>query len=105
MLVWPLPRNLLTLFLLLLFCPSLPPSGLKFSTTITKFGVAVDKTEEMIGSFACGEKLIKYRMPEESAPSGMMMRTSFSAQGKLQDDDDKVHAQWNYAFEIKKNWP
>jgi hypothetical protein len=42
---------------------------------------------------------------EESAPSGMMMRTSYSAQGKLQDDDGKVHAQWNYSFEIKKNWP
>lgn len=80
-------------------------SGLKFSTAIHKFGVTVDRSEEMVGSFApSGEKVITFRLPEETAPSGFVMRGSYTAEGKLIDDDGRVHAQWDYAFEIKKQW-
>jgi Rho GDP-dissociation inhibitor len=65
---------------------------------VQKFGVTVDKTTEMLGSYAPSPKLITHRLPEEDAPSGMLARGSFTAKAKLSDDDGRTHAEFEYAF-------
>lgn len=80
-------------------------SGLRFSLTVMKLGLKVDSSEEMVGSFApSGSKTIVFRLPEETTPSGMLMRGNYTVEGKLWDDDGKVHAKWQYAIKITKDW-
>ena len=40
----------------------------------------------------------------ETAPSGMMMRGHYKAVSKFVDDDNQVHLQFEWSFDIKKDW-
>jgi Rho GDP-dissociation inhibitor len=40
----------------------------------------------------------------ETAPSGFAARGAYKAVSKFVDDDDHVHLQFEWAFEIKKDW-
>jgi len=79
-------------------------SGLKFILSIRRLKLEVERSEEMLGSFAPSDKLIVFPLPEETAPSGIFARGSYQAVGKLVDDDGKCHCEFQYAIEIKKNW-
>ncbi|KAG0049065.1 hypothetical protein BGZ83_006072 [Gryganskiella cystojenkinii] len=99
-------------------------SGLKYRHVIKRGPITVDKTEEMIGSYAAQvapiEKkasfeelkdadskkayLRKQKFATEEAPSGMMARGHYEARSKFVDDDGTVHKAWNWSFDIKKDW-
>ena len=64
----------------------------------------MDKTSDMLGSYAPSPRLITHRLQEEDAPSGMLARGSFTAKAKVTDDDGRTHAEFEYQFELKKNW-
>lgn len=49
------------------------------------------------------EKLMTTVEPE-TAPSGMMMRGHYKAVSKFVDDDNQVHLQFEWSFDIKKDW-
>ncbi|KAG8472587.1 hypothetical protein CXB51_034369 [Gossypium anomalum] len=57
-------------------------SGLNYTNTVWKTGVR-----------------------EETTPSGLFARGSYSATTKFVDDNGKAYLYMNYHFEIKKNWP
>jgi hypothetical protein len=40
----------------------------------------------------------------ETAPSGMLGRGHYSAISKFVDDDNHVHLQFKWSFDIKKDW-
>ncbi|KAL9678520.1 hypothetical protein QQ045_016364 [Rhodiola kirilowii] len=79
-------------------------SGLKYTNTVWKTGMKVDSTKEMIGTFSPQAEPYTHEMPEETTPSGMFARGSYSAKSKFLDDDNKCYLEINYTFDIRKDW-
>jgi Rho GDP-dissociation inhibitor len=40
----------------------------------------------------------------ETAPSGMLGRGHYEAVSKFVDDDNHIHLQFKWSFDIKKDW-
>ncbi|KAG8640518.1 rho GDP-dissociation inhibitor 1 [Manihot esculenta] len=79
-------------------------SGLKYTNTVWKTGVKVDSAKEMLGTFSPQPEPYTHLMPEETTPSGMFARGTYSARSKFLDDDDKCYLEINYTFDIRKEW-
>lgn len=79
--------------------------GLKYTNNVWKTGLKVDSSKEMLGTFSPQAEPYIHVMPEETTPSGMFARGSYSAKTKFVDDDNKCYLELNYAFDIQKDWP
>lgn len=79
-------------------------SGLKYTNTVWKTGVKVDSTKEMLGTFSPQSEPYTHEMHEETTPSGIFARGSYSARSKFIDDDNKCYLEINYTFDIRKDW-
>ncbi|KAK7851558.1 rho gdp-dissociation inhibitor 1 [Quercus suber] len=79
-------------------------SGLKYTNTVWKTGVKVDSIKEMIGTFSPQAEPYSHEMPEETTPSGIFARGTYSARSKFIDDDNKCYLEINYTFDIRKDW-
>ncbi|KAI4311929.1 hypothetical protein MLD38_036793 [Melastoma candidum] len=79
-------------------------SGLRYTNTVWKTGVKVDSIKEMIGTFSPQAEVYTHEMPEETTPSGMFARGSYTARSKFVDDDNKCYLEINYTFDIRKDW-
>lgn len=66
--------------------------------------ILVDKMTHMVGSYPPKTEIQSYLTPPEDAPSGLMARGSYSVNSLFTDDDKNHHLQWEWAFEIKKDW-
>uniref|UniRef100_A0A803LRH1 Rho GDP-dissociation inhibitor 1 n=1 Tax=Chenopodium quinoa TaxID=63459 RepID=A0A803LRH1_CHEQI len=78
--------------------------GLKYTNTVWKTGIKVDKTKEMLGTFSPQLESYTHEMPEETTPSGYFVRGSYTARTKFLDDDNKCYLEINYTFDIRKDW-
>ncbi|XP_077297207.1 rho GDP-dissociation inhibitor [Arctopsyche grandis] len=78
--------------------------GLKYVQKIYRLGVPVDKMVHMVGSYPPKAEIQSYTTPPEDAPSGMISRGSYTVNSLFTDDDKNRHLQWEWAFEIKKDW-
>jgi hypothetical protein len=67
-------------------------------------GLAVDKTEAMLGSYGPRAEVYEKKFEQETAPSGMMARGKYDVRSRFVDDDKNVHLEWNWTFEIAKDW-
>ncbi|KAJ8759749.1 hypothetical protein K2173_009850 [Erythroxylum novogranatense] len=54
-------------------------SGLKYTNTVWKTGVKVDSTKEMLGTFSPQAEPYVHLLPEETTPSGIFAKGSYSA--------------------------
>ncbi|XP_066292159.1 rho GDP-dissociation inhibitor 1-like [Branchiostoma lanceolatum] len=79
-------------------------TGLRYAQVTTRKGINVDKSSYMVGSYPPVETEHSYMTPPEEAPSGMMYRGHYKVCSKFIDDDKNVHLQWDWAFDIKKDW-
>ncbi|PKA54503.1 Rho GDP-dissociation inhibitor 1 [Apostasia shenzhenica] len=79
--------------------------GLRYTNTVWKTGVRVEKTKKMLGTFSPQREPYTYELEEETTPSGIFARGSYSAKTKFVDDDGKCYLDINYYFEIRKDWP
>ena len=79
-------------------------SGLKYLQAVKRMGVRVDKTEEMIGSYGPRAEPYERKFALEEAPSGMLARGHYDVKSKFIDDDGNVHMEWDWSFDIKKDW-
>ncbi|KAG2199453.1 hypothetical protein INT47_011565 [Mucor saturninus] len=79
-------------------------SGLKYLQVVKRKGIRVDKTEEMIGSYGPSAEAYEKKFLAEEAPSGMLARGHYDAKSKFVDDDGVSHMEWNWSFDIKKDW-
>ncbi|GAA0186709.1 G-protein modulator [Lithospermum erythrorhizon] len=79
--------------------------GLKYTNTVWKAGLKVDSSKEMLGTFSPQGEPYLHEMPEETTPSGIFARGSYSARTKFLDDDNKCYLEMNYTFDIQKQWP
>ncbi|KAJ4753138.1 Rho GDP-dissociation inhibitor 1 [Rhynchospora pubera] len=79
-------------------------SGLRYTNTVWKAGLKVDKTKEMLGTFSPQLEPYIYEAPEETTPSGLFARGTYSARTKFLDDDRKCYLEINYSFDIRREW-
>lgn len=79
-------------------------SGFKYKNHVWKTGIKVDTTKEMIGTFSPQSEPYTHEMPEETTPSGIFARGSYTARTQFLDDDNRCYLELNYTFEIKKDW-
>ncbi|KAM7271196.1 hypothetical protein ACFE04_030410 [Oxalis oulophora] len=79
-------------------------SGLKYTNTVWKTGMKVDSSKEMLGTFSPQPEAYVHVMPEETTPSGLFARGTYSAKTKFLDDDNKCYLEINYTFDIRKEW-
>ncbi|KAF3024169.1 hypothetical protein G7054_g2694 [Neopestalotiopsis clavispora] len=82
-------------------------SGLQYVQIVKRKGIKVSKDSEMLGSYAPNtDKQPKYtkRFQEEEAPSGMLARGHYNATSTFVDDDKKQHLQFEWSFDIAKDW-
>ncbi|KAL2221869.1 rho-gdp dissociation inhibitor [Thermoascus aurantiacus ATCC 26904] len=82
-------------------------SGLKYLQVVKRKGIRVSKDEEMLGSYAPNtteKPFYEKRFAQEEAPSGMIARGHYNAVSKFVDDDDVTHLQFEWSFEIAKDW-
>ncbi|KAF5482455.1 hypothetical protein F2P56_003025 [Juglans regia] len=77
-------------------------SGLTYSNTVWKGGVQVDQSEGMLGTFAPQPEPYVHTLDEETTPSGVLARGTYSAKLKFEDDDKRCHLELEYSFEIKR---
>ncbi|XP_062221004.1 rho GDP-dissociation inhibitor 1-like [Phragmites australis] len=80
-------------------------SGLRYTNTVWKTGLKVDRAKEMLGTFSPQLEPYTYVTPEDTTPSGMFARGSYSARTKFLDDDRKCYLEINYTFDIRREWP
>ncbi|GJM86655.1 hypothetical protein PR202_ga02534 [Eleusine coracana subsp. coracana] len=80
-------------------------SGLRYTNTVWKTGIKVDRNKEMLGTFSPQLEPYTYLTPEDTTPSGMFARGSYSARTKFLDDDRKCYLEINYTFDIRREWP
>ncbi|KAH7689263.1 Rho protein GDP-dissociation inhibitor protein [Dioscorea alata] len=66
--------------------------------------VGVDSTKEMLGTFSPQVEPYICEVPEDTTPSGIFARGSYSAKTKFVDDDGKCYLELNYTFDIRKEW-
>lgn len=79
-------------------------SGFKYTNTVWKTGVKVDRAKEMLGTFSPQVEPYTHEMPEETTPSGFFARGTYSAKSKFLDDDNKCYLEIHYTFDIRKDW-
>lgn len=80
-------------------------SGLRYTNTVWKAGVRVENNKVMLGTFSPQKEPYVYELEEETTPSGIFARGSYSARTKFLDDDGKIYLDISYFFEIRKEWP
>ncbi|ERN06781.1 hypothetical protein AMTR_s00005p00173830 [Amborella trichopoda] len=80
-------------------------SGLKYTNTVWKTGVRVENTRVMLGTFSPQPEPYSSELEEDTTPSGIFARGSYSARSKFVDDDGKCYLDLSYSFEIRKDWP
>jgi len=81
-------------------------SGLKYVQVVSRMGLK-NKMQEMIGSYppnTSDKQEYEKRFEPETAPSGMIGRGKYSAVSRFVDDDNQTHLQFEWSFEIKKDW-
>ncbi|XP_023941226.1 rho GDP-dissociation inhibitor 1 [Bicyclus anynana] len=78
--------------------------GLKYVQKTYRMGVPVDKMTHMVGSYPPKTEIQSYTTPPEDAPSGMLARGSYSVNSVFTDDDKNIHLEWEWCFDIKKDW-
>ncbi len=58
----------------------------------------------MVGSYGPKAEPQSYITPVDEAPKGMLARGDYKVKSKFLDDDKNIHLQWEWSFEIKKDW-
>ncbi|KAJ5127770.1 Rho GDP-dissociation inhibitor [Penicillium atrosanguineum] len=82
-------------------------SGLKYVQVVKRRGIRVSKDQEMLGSFApstTDKPTYEKDFAEEEAPSGMIARGHYNAVSVFVDDDNHTHLQFDWSFDIAKDW-
>ncbi|KAJ9696999.1 hypothetical protein PVL29_008971 [Vitis rotundifolia] len=77
-------------------------SGLTYSNTVWKGGFQVYESKGMLGTFAPQREPYVLALDDETTPSGVLARGTYSAKLKFQDDDRRCHMELKYSFQIKK---
>lgn len=79
--------------------------GLKYCCVVKKAGFVVEKNEEVLGTFApIPSKEYSFDLIPEETPGGILYRGEYRGKSMFIDNDGNVHMQFEYTFNIKKQW-
>ncbi|GLJ53422.1 hypothetical protein SUGI_1139230 [Cryptomeria japonica] len=78
-------------------------SGLQYVNTVWKAGLKVDHIHHMLGTFSPRQEPYVHALEEETTPSGVLARGTYTAKTKFIDDDGRCHLEVDYSFEIQKD--
>ncbi|KAF2248705.1 E set domain-containing protein [Trematosphaeria pertusa] len=81
-------------------------AGLKYLQKVSRMGIS-NKMQEMMGSYgpSTEEKpFYEKKFQSDTAPSGFAARGHYKAVSKFVDDDNQTHLQFEWSFDIKKDW-
>ena len=78
-------------------------SGLRYRQSSFRKGIRVENSSIMMGSYG-PKDLHTFCTQEDTAPSGMIARGSYNVKSKFIDDDNNTVLEWEWVFEIKKEW-
>ena len=78
--------------------------GLKYCNVVKKKGIVVEKYEQVMGTFAPLKKEHVVDLTPEETPGGFLYRGEYKGKSMFIDNDGMVHMQFEYMFNIKKNW-
>ncbi|KAF2744200.1 E set domain-containing protein [Sporormia fimetaria CBS 119925] len=81
-------------------------SGLKYIQVVKRLGIKM-KHQEMIGSYGpCTDQKPFYekKFEPDTAPAGFTGRGSYYAVSRFVDDDDETHLQFEWSFNVEKDW-
>jgi len=79
-------------------------SSLKYMQFISRFGIRMEKSTQVIGSYGPSKDVMTYTFPEDNVPNGALVRGAYTAKARIVDDDDNIHLEMDWAFEIKGDW-
>jgi len=79
-------------------------NGLKYVQKTYRMGARVDRMTHMIGSQAPKLEVQSSTTPEETAPSGMMARGSYTVTSLFTDDYNTEHLKWDWKLDVKSDW-
>jgi Rho GDP-dissociation inhibitor len=58
----------------------------------------------MVGSYGPKTEVQEYKSPVYDTPTGMLSRGLYVVKSKFTDDDKNIYLEWEWSFEIKKDW-
>jgi len=79
--------------------------GLRLVNEVKRKGVKVNKSTYMFGSYGPKSELQEAVTKDaDEFPSGALFRGEYKVNSKFIDDDKQVHLEWDWSFDIKKEW-
>lgn len=78
--------------------------GLLYANKVWRMGKQVHKRRMMLGAYGPQAEPYTFTTEEEVTPSGMLARGHYTAKTIFLDDDGRVHLEYDYTFDIKKDW-
>nr|POE92817.1 rho gdp-dissociation inhibitor 1 [Quercus suber] len=76
--------------------------GLKYTNVVWKTSMKVDNSKRMLGTFSPQQEPYTSEMEEETTPSGMFARGTYSARTKFVDDDGKCYLDIDFLHPVLK---
>ena len=64
----------------------------------------MDKLTILVGSYGPKLEAQEFLSSPEEAPKGMFARGSYTAKSRFLDDDKNYYLEWEWRFDIKKDW-
>ena len=58
----------------------------------------------MVGSYGPKTEPHEFKSPLEETPAGLIKRGTYVVKSRFTDDDKHIYLEWEWAFEIKKDW-
>ena len=58
----------------------------------------------MVGSYGPKSEAHVFQTPLEDAPSGIISRGHYNVKSLFTDDDKHKYLEWEWSFDIKKDW-
>ena len=58
----------------------------------------------MVGSYGPKTEPHEFKSPPEETPAGLIKRGTYVVKSRFTDDDKHIYLEWEWAFEIKKDW-
>ena len=58
----------------------------------------------MVGSYGPKSEVQTYVTPVDTAPAGILSRGHYAVKSKFTDDDKNIYLEWEWSFDIKKDW-
>ncbi|XP_072167833.1 rho GDP-dissociation inhibitor 1-like [Diadema setosum] len=79
-------------------------AGLRYYQETFRKGIKVDKSSFMVGSYGPKTEFQEYTTKKDEAPKGMIARGHYTIKSKFFDDDKNIYLEWEWSFDIKKDW-